>query len=76
MAHRRKYFVSPEGDRWRIQDVGAQQSLGEFDTKEAAVRRAREIAQGEPPSQVVIQKRDGQIETEHTYGDDPRRFEG
>jgi len=40
------------------------------------VNHARELAKANQPSQIIIHTRDGRIETEHTYGDDPRQTEG
>ena len=37
---------------------------------------ARERAKSTEPSQIVIHKQDGVIETEYTYGDDPRDVPG
>jgi hypothetical protein len=37
-----------------------------------AARRGRESGN----AQVIIKKRDGKIESERTYGDDPRRSKG
>jgi hypothetical protein len=40
-------------------------------TKQAAVDEGRRVAKANAPSQLVIQKADGTIETEHTYEYDP-----
>jgi len=49
-------------------------------TKAEAVRRAREYARQEFDdgflSQLVVHGRDGRIQTEHTYGRDPKRTPG
>ena len=39
--------------------------------KTAAVRAAIDEAHANPPSQVLVQKQDGQWQTEWTYGQDP-----
>ena len=51
----------------------ARPSPGDIDN---AVNHARELAKANQPSQVIIHTRDGRIETEHTYGDDPRDVKG
>lgn len=42
-----------------------------FDLKEDAIDHARNLAYREDLSQVEVQKSDGTIETECTYGEDP-----
>jgi hypothetical protein len=37
---------------------------------------ARMICRGNPPSQLRIKGRNGRLQTEHTYGADPRRHKG
>ena len=44
--------------------------------KAEAIARAKELAKAESLGQVVIQRKDGQIQTEHTYGQDPERSRG
>jgi hypothetical protein len=75
MASRRVFDVSPDGDRWKVQERqgGEKQS---HETKEEAVQAARALADEAQPSQVVIRKSDGQIEEERTYGNDPFPPEG
>jgi hypothetical protein len=45
----------------------------EFDTKDEAVQFAKERARKEELGQVKVHKKDGNMEYESTYGDDPRR---
>ena len=44
--------------------------LGQVETI-ARQHGAKEVAKNQPPSQVVVRKQDGTIQTEYTYGDDP-----
>lgn len=44
--------------------------------KKNAVKQGRIIARGRQPSQLVIKGRNGRIQTEHTYGNDPERYKG
>ncbi len=72
---RRKFVVSPnkrEGG-WRVQSAGIVQP---FDTKQEALNAAAKQARSMGNSQVVIQKKDGTIQSERTYGNDPRRSKG
>ena len=49
---------------------------GSFSTKTRAVAAAKKQAKGATTGQVVIHKKTGAIQTEHTYGADPRRRRG
>ena len=76
MSRRRVYDVSPKGEKWAVKERGASRAVGIFDNKSDAVARAREVAKNQPLAQVVIRKRDGSIQTEHTYGKDPHPPKG
>jgi len=45
-------------------------------TKTEAVREAARVGRENGNAQVIIKKRDGKIESERTYGKDPRRSKG
>jgi len=49
---------------------------GSFSTKTRAVAAAKKQAKGAGTGQVIIHKKTGGIQTEHTYGADPRRTKG
>ena len=54
-------------------------SSGEISAAEAvdaAIARAKSTAQKNLPSQVIVHKADGEIQTEFTYGDDPKKKKG
>ena len=65
-ADQSRWVVSREGDSFRE----------EFDTKDEAERAAKDRARGEQPSQVKVHKKDGNMEYESTYGEDPRSSRG
>jgi hypothetical protein len=44
--------------------------------KADALAIAKTIAEANKPSQVVVHKRNGQFQTEYTYGNDPKRSKG
>lgn len=74
---RTTYWVSPtDGGKWKTKREGAERAAGIFEDKSDAIARAKELAKGEPLGQVVIQRKDGVIQTEHTYGQDPERSPG
>jgi len=68
---RKTYWVSPDGDNWKVKAEGGERSSGIFDRKDEAVNRAVELAKKVELGQVIIQKQNGQIQDERTYGDDP-----
>lgn len=69
------YHVLPNGDKgWKVENVGNKKVLMEEATKEEIVKKIKEKAKKEEPSQVVVHKKDGNIEYESTYGDDPVKY--
>lgn len=66
---RNVYHVVPSGTNWQVKHN--QEVLSNHTYKEDAVDKGREYALANQPSQLVIHRADGTIETEHTYGDDP-----
>ena len=63
------YRVVPDGDDWVVKKDGA--VLSRHSTKQPAIDSAIAKALANQPSQVVVHRKDGTIETEWTYGDDP-----
>lgn len=77
MSSRKVYHVVPNADKgWRVQYEGAQRASSAHATKAEAVKAARQYAGNARPSQVIIHTKDGTIQTEYTYGDDPYPPEG
>ena len=68
------YHVVPNssGERWVVSQENAE-FRKEFDTKDEAVQFAKERARSAELGQVKVHKKDGNMEYESTYGDDPRR---
>jgi hypothetical protein len=68
------YHVVPNSsaERWVVSQENAE-FRKEFDTKEEAVQFAKERARKEELGQVKVHKKDGNMEYESTYGNDPRR---
>ena len=68
------YHVVPNSsaERWVVSQENAE-FRREFDTKEEAVEFAKERARSAELGQVKVHKKDGNMEYESTYGDDPRR---
>ncbi|HYH47232.1 MAG TPA: DUF2188 domain-containing protein [Thermoanaerobaculia bacterium] len=68
------YHVVPNSsaEKWVVSQENAE-FRREFETKEEAVDFAKERARKEELGQVKVHKKDGNMEYESTYGDDPRR---
>lgn len=69
MSHRVRIFVTPLGSHWKVSSGSSE--YGMYTTKPAAIQRGRELAIANQPSQLIIQRQDGTIEDERTYGSDP-----
>lgn len=65
------YRVLPDGNEWIVRRDGADRADSRHPTKEPAVNRARALCLNNMPSQLVVHRRDGTIEYEYTYGNDP-----
>jgi len=71
---RKVYHVVPDSsaEKWLVSQENAS-FRKEFDTKEEAVEEARRLAQAADLGQIKVHKKDGNMEYESTYGEDPRR---
>ena len=66
-APRKIYHVGAHDEGWKVEAEGATRATSVHPTKEEAVNAARELAQNQRPSQVIIHKKDGAFQTEYTY---------
>jgi uncharacterized protein YdaT len=71
MSQRKTYHVEHEDGEWKVEAEHAKRASGVFETKAEAIGRARELAQAQALGQVIVHKKDGEIQTEWTYGQDP-----
>ena len=71
---RKRYDVTPDGDDWIIQTGG--RTVRRFETKQPAVDDAVGRGRRQGNSQVVIHRKNGTIQEERTYGEDPYPPEG
>jgi hypothetical protein len=71
------YHVIPDasGDKWLVSQENASYRT-EHETKEEALQEAKRLAQDAELGQVKVHKKDGNMEYESTYGEDPRRTPG
>jgi len=77
MSKRKRIWVSPDGKGgWKVKLQGAKKPIANFKNKVDAIQRAKSIARNAPLGQVIIQRKDGVIQTEYTYGEDPHPPKG
>lgn len=61
------FHVRAGDDAWVVSTDGASEPTARHDTKREAVKAARELAAGKAPSRLVIHRRDGSVQKEHSY---------
>lgn len=76
MSKRNTYHVVGQKGSWDVKPAGAGFSVSHHASKEAAVETAKAFAKSSGLGQVKIHGMDGKIQTEHTYGRDPRKTKG
>ena len=70
---RTKFEVAPADRGWIVVRHGMGRD-STHPTKEAALRRAVQLARGRQPSELLIRRQDGSIQETRNYGADPRRL--
>jgi hypothetical protein len=70
MPDRDVWDVEPREDGWAVQRDGTKQADSLHETKDAALDRGRELAKA-ASGQLRVKGRDGQIQDESTYTNDP-----
>jgi hypothetical protein len=71
----RSIFTVSRAERgWQVTGDGSRSES--FSRKEDAVRWGRQHARRSMPSQLVVKGANGRIQTEYTYGNDPREAKG
>ena len=72
MSARKVYHVSPRSEGgWQVKAENAKRASNVEKTKTEAIEQAKELAKATPEGQVIIHKKDGTIQTEYTYRNDP-----
>jgi hypothetical protein len=73
MAKRTTYLVQTKAGAWVVQRQGKKSPESKHRTKAMAVKKGRRLAKkAQPWGQLRIKGKNGRIQTEHTYGNDPR----
>lgn len=62
--------VVPNGDGWGVKGAGNEKMTKHFNTQNAAINYAREVAKNQS-SELFIHNQQGQIRERNTYKDDP-----
>lgn len=71
------YHVLPRRDgKWQVKKEGAARATRVTEKKSDAVIEGKKLAKNTALGQLVIHKQDGSIQTEYTYGADPRSSKG
>lgn len=73
MAKRTVYYVQTQKGEWVVKKQGKKTAEGKYANKEKAVKAGRRLAKrARPWGQLRIKGKNGRLQTEHTYGNDPR----
>ena len=68
-GERKTYVVTTHADGgWKVQAEGASRATSVHKTKGEAVANARELAGNNQPSQLLVYKQNGTVQSEQTYG--------
>jgi hypothetical protein len=70
---RKVIHVVPEKDGWALQGSGPAMR---FSTKNEAINEGKNVAKKANLGQLVVHGQNGKVQTEYTYGKDPRDVEG
>ena len=74
---RKVFHVVPLAGIWLVRRPRARRAESGFVRKTCAITRAQALAKRcTTPSQVIVHRKNGRIQTEWTYGKDPRRTRG
>lgn len=63
-------------DDWKVIKEGSERALSRNETKKEAIEDARSRIKDDELAQIKVHKKNGPIQTEWTYGKDPRRYPG
>lgn len=76
-SKRKVYHVTPApSGGWNVKAEDNKNPSGNFKTKTEAVARGKELAKKPLLGQLIVHRQDGKIQTEYTYGNDPKRSKG
>ena len=64
------FHVTPHDEGWKLMREGTAKPVSVHSTKDEAMTAAREVAKKAEPSQVVVHKMDGTIQSQFGYGEE------
>lgn len=73
---RRKIHVVPNGNKWEVKQEGKSTPISSHNLKERAIENGKSQAKNAELGQILIHGQNGKIQTEHTYGKDPKSTKG
>ncbi len=73
---RKVYHVTPVGDAWGVHRARRKRADSIHLFKTDAIARAKRLARAAPLGQVKVHGRNGRIQDEFTYREDPRSTRG
>lgn len=77
MAQRTVVHVIPNPQSgWDVKKEGSQGVVSHHNKKENAVAKGKQVAKSAALGQIKIHGQNGKIQTEYTYGNDPKRSRG
>jgi hypothetical protein len=77
MTKRKIYHVTKcKGGGWDVKEAGTHRCTEHSATKQEAIVRGRKLAQKSGLGQLIVHKLNGRIQTEYTYGSDPKHSRG
>jgi len=78
MAKRTVYHVTYDKSKtypWRVKKGGGSRAVSKHRKKGPAVRKAKSLAKDRKPSQIKVHNKNGRFDYEHTYRQDPARYQ-
>lgn len=77
MSSRKVVHVVPSSKGgWDVKQERKAEPVSHHNLKDRAIDKARSEAKADGPGQVRVHGKDGKIQTEWTYGNDPRDIKG
>ncbi|MEQ9618029.1 MAG: DUF2188 domain-containing protein [Deltaproteobacteria bacterium] len=78
MSTRNTYHVllDHSSGKWRIVLAKSRNAPAALVVKEEAIQKARELAETNMPSLVIVHNTDGTVQTKYIYEDDPFSYDG
>ena len=73
----KSHHVVPGGSKggWDVKKGGADRASSHHDTKQEAIKAARDISRNQG-TEIVIHNKDGRIAQKDSHGNDPRKVKG